>query len=390
MDGKIYFDNGSTSWPKAPGVAEAVADLLANGAFNVNRGNYEGAYEVAGRVLDAREKLAKLFHAADSRRVIFSPGVTCSLNYFIKGFLKPGDHVIVSGLEHNAVMRPLFQMAKKGVEYDIAQVDIQGNLDPGQVESKIRPSTKAVIVSHGSNVCGTVLPLEELGEICRLHHLFFVVDSAQTAGTLDINMEKIGIDFLAYAGHKSLLGPQGIGGFLISEALDSQMEPYIAGGTGSQSDLLEMPDYLPDKYESGTMNLPGIIGLHAALSYLEEKGIENLHRRKMELTGYFLDRVLRVDGVKIVGRPDLENRVAVVSLDFRTMDNAMAAFELERRAGVMTRVGLHCSPLAHQSLGTFPQGTVRFAFSASNTVEEMDICINAIEEMLKDSNRDIQ
>lgn len=382
MDKKIYFDNGSTSWPKAPGVAEAVADLLANGAFNVNRGSYEGAYEVAGRVLDTRDKLAKLFHAGDSRRVIFSPGVTYSLNYFIKGFLKPGDHVIVSGLEHNAVMRPLFQMAKKGVEYDIAQVDVQGNLDPEQVENKIRPSTKAVILSHASNVCGTVTPVKEVGDICRRRQLFFVVDTAQTAGTLDIHMKEMGIDLLTFAGHKSLLGPQGIGGFLISEALDAQMEPYITGGTGSQSNLLEMPDCLPDKYESGTMNLPGIIGLHAALSYLEKTGIDNLHRRKMEMTGYFLDRVRRLSQVRIVGHPDLSDRVAVVSLDFLAMDNAVAAFELDRRAGVMTRVGLHCSPLAHQSFGTFPQGTVRFAFGTSNTTKEIDICISAMEEIL--------
>lgn len=390
MDGKIYFDNGSTSWPKAPGVAEAVADLLANGAFNVNRGSYEGAYEVAGRVLDTRDKLARLFHAEDSRCVVFSPGVTCSLNYFIKGFLKTGDHVIVSGLEHNAVMRPLYQMSKKGVEYDIAPVDIQGNLDPGQVEQRIRSSTKAVIVSHASNVCGTVLPLDALGEICRRRHLFFVVDSAQTAGMLDIDMGKLGIDYLAFAGHKSLLGPQGIGGFLISEELNGQMEPYIAGGTGSQSDLLEMPDCLPDKYESGTMNLPGIIGLHAALSYLEQEGIGHLRRKKMELTGYFLDQVRKLGGVRIIGRQDLENRVAVVSLDFETMDNAVAAFELDSRSGVMTRVGLHCSPLAHRSLGTFPQGTVRFAFSASNTTEEIDLCISTMEEMLKEYDRNSQ
>lgn len=381
MNRKIYFDNGSTSWPKAPGVAEAVADLLTHGAFNVNRGNYEGAYEVAGRVLDTRDKLARLFHVEDSRRVIFTPGVTYALNYFIQGFLKAGDHVIVSGIEHNAVMRPLYQMTRRGVEYEIAPVDAQGNLDPGQVEQRIRPSTKAVILSHASNVCGTVLPIEEVSDICRRHHLFFVVDSAQTAGMLDIDAGKLQIDFLAFAGHKSLLGPQGIGGFLISEKLDKEMKPYIAGGTGSQSDLLEMPECLPDKYESGTMNLPGIIGLHVALTYLEQEGIQKLCEKKMELTGYFLERVFQIPRVRVVGRPDLEQRVAVVSLDFPDMDNAVAAFELDSRAGVMTRVGLHCAPVAHRSLGTFPRGTVRFAFSAANTREEIDICTAAIREL---------
>lgn len=384
MEKKIYFDNGSTSWPKAPGVAESVSDLLVNGAFNINRGNYEGAYEVAGRVLDTREKLARMFQVEDSRRVIFTPGVTCSLNYFIKGFLKEGDHVLVTGLEHNAVMRPLHQMRTKGVSYDVIPVDRQGNLNTEAAEALVRPNTKAVIASHASNVCGTVVPIEELGEFCGRRHLFFVVDTAQTAGTLKIDMPGSKIDLLAFAGHKGLLGPQGIGGFLISEELDREMEPLLAGGTGSQSDSLEMPDQLPDKYESGTMNLPGIIGLHAALSYLEETGIDVLRKKKMELTGYFLEQAAPLEGIRIVGRPDTEKRVAVVSLDFQTVDNAVAAFELERRAGIMTRVGLHCSPLAHQSLGTFPQGTVRFAFSACNTREEIDVCIAVLKELLSE------
>ena len=378
MEDKIYFDNGSTSWPKAPGVAQAMSSLLLNGAFNINRGNYEGAYEVEGIVLETREQLARLFHAKDSRRVIFSPGITYSLNYFIKGFLKPGDHVIVTGIEHNAVMRPLRQMAGCGVKYDIADTGRDGSVRPENIESLIVPKTKAVIVSHASNVCGTVMPVKEIGEICRRRHLYFVVDSAQSAGTLEIDMERDGIDYLAFTGHKGLLGPQGIGGFLISEALDEQMIPYIAGGTGSQSDSLEMPQGLPDKYESGTMNLPGIIGLHAALAYIEQVGISEIHRKKMELTGYFLERVKEFGGVRIAGKQDTHDRVAVVSLDFTENDNAVVAFGLEREYGIMTRVGLHCAPLAHRSLHTWPQGTVRFAFSAHNTKEEIDRCIEAI------------
>lgn len=378
MEDKIYFDNGSTSWPKAPGVAQAMSSLLLNGAFNINRGNYEGAYEVEGIVLETREQLARLFHAKDSRRVIFSPGITYSLNYFIKGFLKPGDHVIVTGIEHNAVMRPLRQMAGCGVKYDIADTGRDGSVRPESIESLIGAKTKAVIVSHASNVCGTVMPVKEIGEICRRRHLYFVVDSAQSAGTLEIDMERDGIDYLAFTGHKGLLGPQGIGGFLISEALDEKMIPYIAGGTGSQSDSLEMPQGLPDKYESGTMNLPGIIGLHAALAYIGQVGISEIHRKKMELTGYFLERVKEFGGVRIAGKQDTHDRVAVVSLDFTENDNAVVAFGLEREYGIMTRVGLHCAPLAHRSLHTWPQGTVRFAFSAHNTKEEIDRCIEAI------------
>lgn len=359
MENKIYFDNGSTSWPKAPGVAEAMSELLMKGAFNINRGNYEGAYEVEGLVLQTRDQLAKLFHASDSRRVIFTPGITYSLNYFIKGFLKEGDHVLVSGLEHNAVMRPLTQMKSRGITYDVVHTELDGSVAPEAVERAIKPHTRAVIVLHASNVCGTVLPVREIGEVCKRHHLWFVVDSAQSAGTIPVNMEECGIDFLAFTGHKGLLGPQGIGGFLLTEELDKEMIPYISGGTGSQSDSLEMPGTLPDKYESGTMNLPGIIGLNAALSYLERTGLSTLHEKKMELTRQFLDRVRSIPGVRIVGKQDIKDRVAVVSLDFLEKDNAVMAFELEQQYGVMTRVGLHCAPLAHQTLGTYPQGTVR-------------------------------
>lgn len=383
MEGKrqIYFDNGSTSWPKAPKVAEAMSELLKKGAFNISRGNYEGAYEVEEIVLDTRDRLARLFHARDSRNVIFTPGITYSLNYFIKGFLKPGDHVLVSGLEHNAVMRPLKQMESRGVAYDIVRTEEDGTVHPESVEEAVRSSTKAVIMLHASNVCGTILPIREIGDICQRRHLFFVVDTAQSAGTIPVDMEDCKIDFLAFTGHKGLLGPQGIGGFLISEELDACMEPYIAGGTGSQSDSLYMPDFLPDKYESGTLNLPGIIGLNSALSYIEETGIETIHNRKMELAGYFLERVKEFPDIRVAGRNGIEGRVAVVSLDFLQKDNAVAAFELEQRYGIMTRVGLHCAPTAHRTLNTYPQGTVRFAFGMENRIEEIDLCLEGIRRI---------
>lgn len=379
---KIYFDNGSTSWPKAPKVAEAMADLLTHGAFNINRGNYEGAYEVEATVLDTREQMARLFHAKDSRSVIFTPGITYSLNYFIKGFLQSGDHVLVSGMEHNAVMRPLKQMEAIGVTYDVVRTEMDGTIQPEDVERAIKNNTKAIIMLHASNVCGTIVPIKAIGEICRRHHLFFVVDTAQSAGTIPVDMQGCNVDFLAFTGHKGFLGPQGIGGFLISEELNDQMKPYIAGGTGSQSDVLLMPESLPDKYESGTMNLPGIIGLHAALSYIEETGIETIHRKKMELTQYFLENVKEFSNIRIVGKKGMKDRVAVVSLDFVQEDNAVVAFELEQYYGIMTRVGLHCAPIAHRTLQTYPQGTVRFAFSASNTRDEIDQCIEGFREIL--------
>lgn len=382
MENTIYFDNGSTSFPKAPEVAAAMSDFLTQGGFNINRGNYAGAYGVENLVLETRDQLAALFHAPDSRCVIFTPGITFSLNYFMKGLLKPGDHVVVTGLEHNAVMRPLEQLVKEGITYDAAFTDSEGNVAAEEMEALIKPHTKAVIATHASNVCGTVVPIREIGDICRRRHLFFAVDTAQSAGTLDINMKEWNIDFLAFTGHKGLQGPQGTGGFLISEELNSQLTPILAGGTGSQSDSLEMPESLPDKYESGTMNLPGIIGLHAALSFIEDTGLQKIHDKKMELTRHFLESVRELPNVRIAGRQDLLNRVAVVSLDFLTMDNAQAAFELELNYGIMTRVGLHCAPLAHQSLGTFPRGTVRFSFSAFNTAKEVDLCIDGIKDLL--------
>lgn len=377
----IYFDNGSTSYPKAPGVAEAMMQMISQGAFNINRGNYEGAYEVAGMVLETREMLARLFHAENSKQVVFTPGITHSLNYFIKGLLKSGDHVIVTGMEHNGVMRPLTQMEEVGVTYDVAKTDIEGSVKPEDIEALIRPETKAVLMLHASNVCGTVMPIKEVGEICHRHNIFFAVDTAQTAGTLPIDMQEAHIDFLAFTGHKGLLGPQGIGGFLITDRLDKEMTPLIAGGTGSISDSLRMPETLPDKYESGTLNLPGIIGLHAALTYIEETTVETIHDKKMELTAYFLEQVKQFKEIRVAGKQGIEDRVAVVSLDFVNQDNAIIAFELEQTHGIMTRVGLHCAPMAHKSLHTYPQGTVRFAFSGQNTKEEIDICIQAFKEL---------
>ena len=381
MEQNIYFDNGSTSWPKAPGVAAAMTKLLESGAFNINRGNYEGAYELENQVLKTRMQLARLFHAPDSRCVVFTPGITYSLNYLLKGLLKPGDHVLVSSLEHNAVMRPLCQLASQNIHYTMIPAGTDGTTHPESVEALIRPETKAVIMLHASNVCGTILPIREIGEICRRRHLFFAVDTAQSAGSVDIDMQKCNIDFLAFTGHKGLLGPQGIGGFLISEALNQELIPLIAGGTGSQSDSLLMPDYLPDKYESGTLNLPGIIGLHAALTYLDETGISAIHQKKMALTGHFLEKIREIPQAHVVGRQTLQDRLAVVSLDFPDYDNAEIAFALEQDYGIMTRVGLHCAPMAHQTLHTMPQGTIRFAFSHFNTTEEIDQCISGFREL---------
>lgn len=379
---KIYFDNGSTSFPKAPGVGDAIRDIIEHGAYNINRGGYEGAYEVADMVLTTREQLCRLFHFSESRNVVFTPSITYSLNYVIKGLLKPGDHVIVSSMEHNGMMRPLVQMAHQGVTFDAAQADRDGVLDPQKVEDLIRPNTRAVMMLHASNLCGTMLPIQQVGEICARHGLIFVVDTAQTAGVFPIDMEKMHIDALCFTGHKGLRGPQGVGGMLLRDELCLQMTPLISGGTGSHSDSEEVPDFMPDRFESGTMNLPGIAGLHRALTYLEEYGMENIARQELAICQRFIDGALTLPDTRVVGKLDTQDRAAIVSLDFQKMDNAEVSFLLDNQYGVMTRCGLHCAPRAHKSLGTFPQGTVRFSFSHHNTPEEVDTCIEGLRKIL--------
>lgn len=380
----IYFDNSSTSFPKAPNVGRAMGEFIENGAFNINRGSYEGAYEAGSAVLDTREMLKDLFNCPNSKNVVFTPSVTYSLNFFIKGFLKPGDHVLVTSVEHNAVMRPLVQMEKLGVEFDAVPCDEEGGVTADDFRAYIKENTKAIITTHASNVCGTIIPIEEIGALCKEKGLVYAVDTAQTAGILNIDMQKANIDFLAFTGHKGLLGPQGIGGFIASDKLEGLIEPVISGGTGSLSDSEEIPDFLPDRFESGTLNLPGIIGLHQALVYLKEAGIDNMRNEKMEITKYFLDQVKEIEGVKIAGKKTVEGRLGVVSIDFEGFDNSIVSFYLSSKYKIMTRVGMHCAPRAHKTLKTFPQGTVRFSFSHFNTKEEVDVCIDAIKTILSD------
>ena len=380
----IYFDNSSTSFPKAPNVGRAMGEFIENGAFNINRGSYEGAYEAGSAVLDTREMLKDLFNCPNSKNVVFTPSVTYSLNFFIKGFLKPGDHVLVTSVEHNAVMRPLVQMEKLGVEFDAVPCDEEGGVTADDFRAYIKENTKAIITTHASNVCGTIIPIEEIGALCKEKGLVYAVDTAQTAGILNIDMQKANIDFLAFTGHKGLLGPQGIGGFIASDKLEGLIDPVISGGTGSLSDSEEIPDFLPDRFESGTLNLPGIIGLHQALVYLKEAGIDNMRNEKMEITKYFLDQVKEIDGVKVAGKKTVEGRLGVVSIDLEGFDNSLVSFYLSSKYKIMTRVGMHCAPRAHKTLKTFPQGTVRFSFSHFNTKEEVDVCIDSIKTILSD------
>ena len=383
---RIYLDQASTSFPTAPGVAQAMMDYLTMNGVNVNRGCYSSAYSAEEVIYETRQLLAELFHFSKCKNVIFTPNVTTSLNFILKGFLKPGDHILVSAMEHNAVMRPVVQLASLGISFDRIPCRTDGSMILEKVEELIRPETKAIVTLHASNVCGTRMPLDALGEICQRHQLYFVVDSAQTAGIVPINMDKMHIDALAFTGHKGLRGPQGTGGFLVSQELAEQMEPLISGGTGSVSYTEEIPDFMPDRFESGTPNLPGIYGLHEALLYLKTHSLQAINEKELSLTGYFLEQLQALDDtgrhIRIIGKKDLTDRNAVVSIQTPEIDMSQVAWQLDNEYGVMTRVGLHCAPNAHKTLGTYPAGTIRFSFGPENTKNELDFAIQGLKKIL--------
>lgn len=378
----IYFDNAATSFPKAPEVAEQVYHYLVNIGMNINRGLYENSLAAAHTVLETRELLCTLFHYPNPTNVVFTKNVTESLNVLIKGLLRPGDHVIVSALEHNAVMRPLNSLLHKNISISRAFCNQKGYLAIDSVKKLLRPETKAIIMTHASNICGTILPLAEVGRLCKEKNIFFIIDSAQTAGFLDLDFSELRASALAFTGHKGLLGPQGIGGFLIDEQLAQTLTTLIEGGTGSLSEQEIQPHYLPDKFEAGTLNIPGIYGLNAALKYLLQKGIKTIRETELTLTERFLQNIKNIKGIDLIGPADTTDQTAIVSLDFPGRDNADIAYRLAKDFNIMTRCGLHCAPSAHKTLGTFPQGTVRFSFSHFNTKEEIDFTINAIYKCL--------
>ena len=382
---RIYLDNGATSFPKPKEVADAVYEYMTSVGTNINRGGYQLAYDLEGTVYETRELLSEMFGASDCRNVVFTKNITESLNVVLKGFLKPGDHILCSSMEHNAVMRPLVQLEKKGIEFDRIPGTREGELILDKVEEMIKPSTTAIVMSHASNLVGTVNPLKEVGEICQRRGLKFIVDSAQSAGVLPIDMKEMHIDALCFTGHKSLLGPQGIGGFILDEGMTALIDPLISGGTGSISHTEEIPDFMPDRFEPGTMNLPGIVGLHAGLKWIKEKGLDAIAAHELGLTKRFIDGIMPLEEegkLKIIGLRGTEGRTGVVSIQTLSTDCADAAFRLDFEYGIMTRVGLHCAPNAHKTLGTFPVGTVRFSFGNFNTEADVDAAVRALTEIL--------
>ena len=381
----IYLDNASTTFPKAPNVASAMADYITNCGININRGSYSLAYDVEDIIYTTRQRLHTLFNGHDPSHVIFTQNVTMSLNMVIKGLLKAGDHVLVSSMEHNAVMRPLTQLLDEGITFDTIPCDFTGSIQMDSIEPLIRPNTVALIINHASNVCGTIQPLESIGSICKTHNLQFIVDAAQTAGVIPIDVKACHIDALCFTGHKGLLGPQGIGGIILTKEMAQTLTPLIAGGTGSFSHLETMPTHMPDAFEAGTLNLPGIIGLNEGLDYIESQGMENIHNHELVLTQSFLEGLQSIDGINIVGKQNIQDRTAVVSITIDGMDPANIAYELESTYHIMTRVGLHCAPRAHQTLRTYPEGTVRFSFGYANTHKDVESALSALNTIVKSS-----
>lgn len=374
----VYLDNAATSYPKAPGVASAMADYVEKVGATINRSSYASAQEAGLVTLSLRERLCRLFNHPDPTHAVLTPGATAGLNMVIKGLLRPGDHCLVSSMEHNAVMRPLVQLEREGVAFERIPCDAQGRLRLEALPGMIKLNTRLVVMAHGSNVCGTVQDAEAVGKICRERGVPFALDAAQTAGHIEVDFERFGLSALVVPGHKGLLGPQGIGALLLDADFARRLTPLVAGGTGSASDSEELPDWMPDRFESGTPNMPGVYGWEAALGWLENTGIETLENHEKTLSKRFLEGIYGLKNVKLYGATVLEGRTGVFSVGFLNCDNAEAAWRLEREFGILTRCGLHCAPSAHKTLGSFPEGSVRFSTGWANTEADIDAALSAI------------
>jgi len=377
------MDSGATSFPKAPRVAESVYEYLSNIGVNANRGAYSTSFEVENVIFETRELLCLLFGFNKPENVVFTKNVTESLNVLIKGLFKRGDHVIVSSMEHNAVMRPLSALEERDVTYSRVLCKKDGSIDAEGLLPLICSNTKGVVMTHASNVSGTILDLAKVGEICKEKDLWFIVDAAQTAGTIEVDFEDLYADAIAFTGHKGLLGPQGIGGFLVGDELCNELSTFIEGGTGSLSDTEIQPSYMPDKFEAGTLNVPGIYGLNASLKYIQEVGVQEIYNKEMQLISVFLEKLMDMEHIKIIGKSGIEERTGVISIDFKTEDNAEMSHRLSSEFGIMTRSGMHCAPSAHKTLGTFPKGTVRFGLSHFLEISDVLYAVDCLYKMTK-------
>jgi cysteine desulfurase/selenocysteine lyase len=369
----IYFDNAATSWPKPPAVAEAMMRYMNEIGANPGRSGHRMAVDAARVVYTARESVAELFHAADPLRV------TEALNLALNGLLRPGDHVVTSSMEHNSVMRPLRFLEQRGVNLTVVRCSPEGALDPVDLEAAIRPDTRLLTLNHASNVTGTLLPIAEAGRIARKHNILLMVDAAQTAGACPIDVQADAIDLLAFTGHKSLYGPMGTGGLVIGERVDiKQLIPQKRGGTGSRSEYEEQPEFLPDMFESGTPNAVGLAGLIAGVRWVQEQSVAHIRAHEVALTSLLLEGLASTPCITVYGPHIAHRQTATVSFRVNHLENSDVGLRLDEEHAIMCRVGLHCSPAAHRTLGTFPAGTVRFGLGALNTRDEVAVALEAV------------
>jgi cysteine desulfurase family protein len=378
----IYFDNAATSWPKPVEMIEAMTHYSEMIGGSPGRSGHQRSLDAGRIILETREALAELFGIEDSLRIAFTKNATEALNIALLGLLHSGDHVITSSMEHNSVMRPLRFLETRGVHLTVVSCSGDGRLNPEDVRAAIRPQTRLLVVAHASNVTGTIQPIAELGQIAREHGLLFCVDAAQTAGALPIHVEEMAIDLLAFSGHKSLFGPQGTGGLYIREGIEKHLRPLMMGGTGSRSEFEVQPDFMPDKYESGTPNTIGLAGLGAGVRFVLTEGVESIRSKEERLTERFLKGLASLKGITVYGPPDAASRTAVVSFNIDGVSPSEAALELDERFGILCRSGLHCAPAAHRTIGTFSQGTIRFGFGYFNTQKEISFALEAIRSLV--------
>jgi cysteine desulfurase family protein len=378
----IYLDNAATSWPKPPAVASAMVRFLDEVGANPGRSGHSRSVEAARRVYAAREAVAELFHVEDPLRIVFSANATGALNLALRGLLRPGDHVITSSMEHNSVMRPLRVLEQAGVAVTVVPCSPEGYLQQADIEPALRSNTVVVVLNHASNVVGTLLPVAEVGKIVRQHGAILLVDAAQTAGAVPLDVVADRIDLLAFTGHKSLYGPMGTGGLVVGPRVDlARMEPLLQGGTGSRSEHEEQPDFLPDRYESGTLNAVGLAGLEAGVRWVLNRGVETIRARERLLTQKLIEGLDQIDGVTVHGSRDPARQMATVSFSLEGWEPSEVGLRLDEEDQILCRVGLHCAPAAHRTLGTFPNGTVRFSLGAQNTIEEVEAAIQAVRRL---------
>ncbi|MBZ0314654.1 aminotransferase class V-fold PLP-dependent enzyme [Clostridium butyricum] len=377
----VYLDNSSTTFPKPKQVIDGMYNYMLNIGGNAGRGNYTNTLQSNRFLYEAREIVSDFFGFSSPSNIIFTNNVTTSLNMLIKGLIKQGDHVITSSMEHNSVLRPLINCKELlDINLDIIDADESGFINVSDFRSKITSATKLVVLTQASNVTGSIQNIAEVGKICKEKNVFFIVDSSQGAGVLELNINSVNANAIAFTGHKSLLGPQGIGGFIIDDKLNDSCKSILHGGTGSLSYSLDQPDFLPDKFECGTHNMPGIVGLSEGIKFINSTGLKTIYEHNHYLINYLLDGLKNIQDIIIYGDSTGKNITTCVSINMKSLDSSELGYSLENN-GIKTRCGLHCAPLAHKTIGSYPNGTVRLSVSYFNTKEEIDFTLKTLNKI---------